>query len=494
LNEKMDLNILISQLNHDVQNEMKAGNVLWDEIIDAGLRYVHTLRAYLAAQALFVDRLSKLSNYSAGSGLNDLATVLGDLIQLEKNCAHSQATKASALDGVIQPLSERVIEWRKQTRKRDESPSITSSLASPSRRLLRKGSSTENLINKMGSVMTLSRKSRKPSRDRKDSSKETEMVSRETLEASVTESQARITIFVRSMTPYVQSHVEISKSTKEFSQLSFVKATQINQNQINQWIDIRLQEMRNPQMNGINNHHGYGFDSLRRHNRKSSISSISSSKSDSNSSGSVKLGEEINLKKGVLNRIANEHTEYRLSTTSHDSGFTSHDQQPINGSDDNNNENNMNHDRAIMRGRSASWKDWPKNGPYDSQLSIHRVPPNEHQNQQNDQFNLPAPPPELLMGPSVPISEPLNISCPNLESESPLLSPSRSSTSERSSVSIPLSPYSNGSYPINHHPMSHQSPQNGCYPMSNQYQANGMHQPGWHHNSRGKNFRLNYSN
>ena len=64
---------------------------------------------------------------------------------------------------------------------------------------------------------------------------ETEMVSRETLEASVTESQARITIFVRSMTPYVQSHVEISKSTKEFSQLSFVKATQINQNQINQW-------------------------------------------------------------------------------------------------------------------------------------------------------------------------------------------------------------------------------------------------------------------
>ena len=51
-------------------------------------------RAYLAAQALFVDRLSKLSNYSAGSGLNDLATVLGDFIQLEKNCAHSQATKA----------------------------------------------------------------------------------------------------------------------------------------------------------------------------------------------------------------------------------------------------------------------------------------------------------------------------------------------------------------------------------------------------------------
>ena len=99
------------------------------------------------------------------------------------------------------------------------------------------------------------------------------------------------------------------------------------------------------------------------------------------------------------------------------------------------------------------------------------------------------------MGPSVPISEPLNISCPNLESESPLLSPSRSSTSERSSVSIPLSPYSNGSYPINHHPMSHQSPQNGCYPMSNQYQANGMHQPGWHHNSRGKMIiRLNYSN
>ena len=100
--------------------------------------------------------------------------------------------------------------------------------------------------------MTLSRKSRKPSRDRKESSKgtskdtlkavslnyfflDTEMVTRETLEASVTESQARITIFVRSMTPYVQSHVEISKSTKEFSQLSFVKATQINQNQISQW-------------------------------------------------------------------------------------------------------------------------------------------------------------------------------------------------------------------------------------------------------------------
>merc|ERR1712042_248369 len=116
----------------------------------------------------------------------------------------------------------------------------------------------------MGSVMTLSRKSRKPSRDRKDGSysKDAEMVSRETLEASVTESQARITIFVRSMTPYVQSHVEISKSTKDFSQLSFVKATQINQNAINQWIDIRLQEMRNPSMNGLagptsNEHQGY---------------------------------------------------------------------------------------------------------------------------------------------------------------------------------------------------------------------------------------------
>ena len=220
------------------------------------------------------------------------------------------------------------------------------------------------------------------------------------------------------------------------------------------------------------------------------------------------------MKKGVLNRIANEHTEYRLSTTSHDSGFTSHDQQPFNGSDDNNNESiDRNNDRAIMRGRSASWKDWPKNGPYDSQLSIHRVPSNEHQNEreQNDQFNLPAPPPErksnlsdknkeikqilsVLMGPSVPISEPLNISCPNLESESPLLSPSRSSTSERSSVSIPLSPYSNGSYPMSHHPMnhqmSHQSPQNGCYPTANQYQPNGIHHPGWQHNSRGKYFSL----
>ena len=64
------------------------------------------------------------------------------------------------------------------------------------------------------------------------------MVSRETLEASVTESQARITIFVRSMTPYVQSHAEISKSTKDFSQLSFVKATQINQNAISQWVCV----------------------------------------------------------------------------------------------------------------------------------------------------------------------------------------------------------------------------------------------------------------
>ena len=98
----------------------------------------------------------------------------------------------------------------------------------------------------------------------------------------------------------------------------------------------------------------------------------------------------------------------------------------------------------------------------------------------------------VLMGPSVPVSEPLNISCPNLQSESPLLSPSRSSTSERSSVSIPLSPYSNGSYPMSHHPMnnhhqSHQSPQNDCYPMANQY-ANGMHQPAWQHNSRGNIF------
>ena len=87
------------------------------------------------------------------------------------------------------------------------------------------------------------------------------------------------------------------------------------------------------------------------------------------------------------------------------------------------------------------------------------------------------------MGPSVPVNEPLNISCPNLESESPLLSPTRSSTSDRSSVSIPLSPYSNGSYPMTHS-NHHQNP--ACYPMGNQFQTNGMHQGGWQQNSRGK--------
>ena len=62
---------------------------------------------------MFVDRMTKLSNFSATSGMVELANGLQNLINAEKDFAKSQATKASSLDNVIEPLSERVTEWRK---------------------------------------------------------------------------------------------------------------------------------------------------------------------------------------------------------------------------------------------------------------------------------------------------------------------------------------------------------------------------------------------
>ena len=167
----------------------------------------NSFRASLAAHSLFVERLAKVSQFSAGSGMVDLANVLQQLINAEKEYAKCQATTTASLDNVIEPLSERVAEWRKSDPVNRQQQQHQQQRTT---RLLRKGSSTENLINKMGSVMTLSRKSRKPSRDRKISESERHqppplaMVSRDTLTDTATEAQARMAIFARSMSPYIQ--------------------------------------------------------------------------------------------------------------------------------------------------------------------------------------------------------------------------------------------------------------------------------------------------
>ena len=144
----------------------------------------------------------------------DLANGLQQLINAEKEYAKCQATTTASLDNVIEPLSERVAEWRKSDPMGRLQQQQQQQQHQRATRLLRKGSSTENLINKMGSVMTLSRKSRKPSRDRKGSESERlsqqqqppplAMVSRDTLADTATEAQARMAIFARSMSPYIQ--------------------------------------------------------------------------------------------------------------------------------------------------------------------------------------------------------------------------------------------------------------------------------------------------
>lgn len=330
----------------------------------------------------------------------DLANGLQVLIQAEKDFAKSQATKTSSLDNVIEPLSERVAEWRKSDQPRGG--------AQQRSRLLRKGSSTENLINKMGSVMTLSRKSRKPSRDRKptqEDPREMPMVGRDTLVSTTTEAQARMSIFARSLTPYIQSHSEVSKKAEVLANSDLNKCARINQQTVNHWIDNRIRDMTN-----------YNYETpVRRHQRKSSISSISSSKSDSNSSGSANpvIISDINEIDSTLPKQRAQSSlalirpeDYRLSTTSHDSGFTSHEQIDI------------------QRTNSLPRPHLQRNQTKRFEAS-------------SETFNLPAPPPELLLG--IGPQEPLNISCPNLEQSGPQ-SPSARSTGS-SNASVPLSPY-----------------------------------------------------
>ena len=163
---------------------------------------------------------------------------------------------------MIQPLHERVTEWRKSAQqtnskipKRAESPA---NCRSPVKRnfSLRKGFSTENLVNKIGNVMTLSRKnSRKPSRDRIHSTENDkhsplgvliqessfsgvieESVRRETLDANVTENRARISIFARSMTPYINSHTELQAAAQQIASINMSKPSLISQNAVRHWV------------------------------------------------------------------------------------------------------------------------------------------------------------------------------------------------------------------------------------------------------------------
>ena len=71
--------------------------------------------------------------------------------------------------------------------------------------------------------MTLSRKSRKASRDRKTSESseipKIEPVGRETLINTTTEAQARMSIFARSMTPYIQALLVVTFFRKQWSEV-----------------------------------------------------------------------------------------------------------------------------------------------------------------------------------------------------------------------------------------------------------------------------------
>lgn len=276
--------------------------------------------------------------------------------------------------------------------------------------------------------MTLSRKSRKPSRDRKGSESERlsqqqqppslAMVSRDTLADTATEAQARMAIFARSMSPYIQSHCELAKRTGEVANSDLSGGARINRQTVNHWIDSRLRDMTS-----------YNYDTpVRRvHQRKSSISSISSSKSDSNSSGSANpviiadINEINDHKQRAQSSLAiSRSDDYRLSTTSHDSGFTSHEQIDVTRT------------HSLPR-------------PHH-----HRAMKKPSFEASTEAFNLPAPPPELLM-------EPLNVSCPNLErTNSGPQSPSSRSTAS-SNASIPLSPYMH--HPMKPSPQHHQQQQ-----------------------------------
>ena len=269
---------------------------------------------------------------------------------------------------------------------------------SESMKNLRKGASSENLFNR--AAMTLSRRSRRgsSSRDGKNRPAENGMespvyVSKENLTDILVENRARITTFVRSLQPYYASNIEHGQKTVELTSEigTMASLSHIKTSQIQNWVESQLSLYRD------GNTESPMHPNLTRHTRKSSVSSVnsvSSSKSDSCSSGSMRLCEppileqngnlrisDGNLRNSLL-KIPNDVAQYRLSSTSHDSGFTSH----VNG--DPNLEQNSNED--FSRNRTPSWKDWPKPGPYDAERARSTV----HLADQNQDFELPPPPPE----------------------------------------------------------------------------------------------------
>ena len=255
---------------------------------------------------------------------------------------------------------------------------------------LRKGSSSENLFNQV--AMTLSRRSRRGSNSRDRAPKDLQThdidlgakktATKESLTNVLVENRARITTFVRSLQPYYAAEIEqgrrssqLASESKNLQSLSHIKT-----NQISGWLDDQLTHYRDNQ----------DYPLATRHNRKSSVSSvnsISSSKSDSCSSGSMRLTEppifEQNGLRHSLLKIPSDVSQYRLSSTSHDSGFTSHahDTETPGQSEE------------FSKNRTNSWKDWPKPGPYDNNNRNHSTIPTT--NNENN-FDLPPPPPECM--------------------------------------------------------------------------------------------------
>ena len=294
---------------------------------------------------------------------------------------------------MLAPLEERVSEWRKMAQN-DAQLGTPKRSMSESMKNLRKGTSSENLFNR--AAMTLSRRSRRGSSSRDGKNREPQngvespiYVSKENLTDILVENRARITTFVRSLQPYYAANIEHGQKTAQLTSEIGTMATlsHIKTSQIQNWVESQLSLYREGNMESPMH------PNLTRHTRKSSVSSVnsvSSSKSDSCSSGSMRLSEppimeqNPNLRNSLL-KIPSDVSQYRLSSTSHDSGFTSH----VNG-DHPQNFDHQNSQDDFSRNRTPSWKDWPKPGPYDSERARSTMHIPDH----GADFELPPPPPE----------------------------------------------------------------------------------------------------
>lgn len=435
----MDEKIITEIFTH-VKHDMKAGNVLWEDLIGTGFRYVSAIRAAISAHSAFLDALNKVAlfaNQSKG-GCDDLGTLLCRLVDQEKNIDMMKASSVTHLnDGVLAPLEERVSEWRKMAQN-DAQLGTPKRSMSESMKNLRKGASSENLFNR--AAMTLSRRSRRGSSSRDGKNREPQngvespiYVSKENLTDILVENRARITTFVRSLQPYYAANIEHGQKTAQLTSEIGTMATlsHIKTSQIQNWVESQLSLYREGNMESPMH------PNLTRHTRKSSVSSVnsvSSSKSDSCSSGSMRLSEppimeqNPNLRNSLL-KIPSDVSQYRLSSTSHDSGFTSH----VNG-DHPQNFDHQNSQDDFSRNRTPSWKDWPKPGPYDSERARSTMHIPDH----SADFELPPPPPELLNENFTK----LEISTTDENGmEASFQSPDRSSRSNSSLASVPLSPY-----------------------------------------------------